>query len=306
MTNEPDLDVGRASLRATDCTVSARGEAHPTVRVLMFLLAAFAVNVCATAARPSGEANVAAPGNGRPPTEIINRSFDFAKDTFSFANGLLWIYEYDANGKWITRPRLPKPEYWQHCMLMAQATKQFYYNVRFEPNQPLADRQTYRKLIRRVIKSNARRTLPETKRIVIPGYRNLREFSKEQEALIKEALGGGWRSYFQRGHWRVVFPFSRSGQGRMAARLYGELQSHQPLVVHLVRFPQLSINHAVIFFDSQEDDREIRFSLYDPNLPSVPRMITYNKAKRTFYFPANNYWPGGRVDVYEIYRGLLY
>jgi hypothetical protein len=191
-------------------------------------------------------------------------------------------------------------------MLMAQGIKQFFYNVRFDPSQPVADRQTYRELIRKVIKSNARSMLPESRRIVIPGYHGLRDFSEAQEVLLKEGIGGGWRSYFQRGHWRVVFPFPRAHQKRMAEHLANELQSHRPHVVHLVRFPQLSINHAVVFFEAQEDANEIRFSLYDPNQPAVPRTIAFNKAKRTFHFPANNYFPGGRVDVYEIYRGLLY
>ena len=245
-------------------------------------------------------------GNARSTAVADRRPFDFQRDTFSFPNELLWVYEYDANGKWTTRPRVPKPEYWQHCMLMAQGTKQFFYNVRFDAGRPAADRQTYRKLIGKVIRSNARRTLPENRKIVIPGYHDLREFSEAQESLLKDGLGGGWRSYFQRGHWRVVFPFTRSHQEQMAEHLLNELQSNQPRVVHLLRFPELSINHAVVFFAAQEDTQEIHFSLYDPNQPSTPRTIAYRKAARTFYFPANNYFPGGRLDVYEIYSGLLY
>jgi hypothetical protein len=240
------------------------------------------------------------------PESTHERAFDFSSDTFSFANELRWIYEYDARGKWTTRPRVPKPQYWQHCMLMAQATKQFFYNTRFDPAQPVADRQMYRNLIRRVIKSNPRCALSEGKQIIIPGYHDLREFSRAQEPLLKEGLGGGWRSYFQRGHWRVVFPFARLHQKHTAERLVKELQSREPYVVHLVLFPQLSINHAVVFFDTQEDTQEIRFFLYDPNQPSTPRTIFYKKASCTFYFSANNYFPGGRVNIYEIYHGLLY
>src|SRR5436190_3284427 len=123
-----------------------------------------------------------------PAARAHQRAFDFSKDTFGFANELLWIYEYDATGKWTTRPRVPKPEYWQHCMIMAQATKQFSQNARFDPALPVADRETYRKLVRKVIKSSARRALPEAKQIVIPGYANLRELSKGQEDSLKEAI----------------------------------------------------------------------------------------------------------------------
>src|ERR1043166_4537472 len=87
----------------------------------------------------------------------------------------------------------------------------------------------------------------------------------------------------------------------------GELgKAHQmcnqgrPLIAHLVRFPQLTINHALVIFDAQETRPQIQFSAYDPNQPSQPRMLTYDSPTRTFLLPANDYFPGGRVDVYEV------
>jgi len=76
--------------------------------------------------------------------------------------------------------------------------------------------------------------------------------------------------------------------------------------VHLIRFPRITINHAVIIFDAKEDPKSIILSIYDPNQPSAPRTLIYDRATRTFNFPANDYFPGGRVDVYEIYKGWLY
>jgi hypothetical protein len=35
-------------------------------------------------------------------------------------------------------------------------------------------------------------------------------------------------------------------------------------------------------------------------------MLTFDRATRTFSFPFNDYWPGGRLDVYEIYRSWKY
>ena len=72
------------------------------------------------------------------------------------------------------------------------------------------------------------------------------------------------------------------------------------------RFPQLTINHSVLLFAAKETDKEILFSVYDPNKPDSPKTLTYDRASRTFNFPGNDYWPGGRVDIYEIYRSWDY
>jgi hypothetical protein len=92
----------------------------------------------------------------------------------------------------------------------------------------------------------------------------------------------------------------------MSEQLLADLKENRPPVVHLVRFPQLTINHAVVLFDATESEKEIRFTAYDPNNPKIPVPLTYNRASRTFEFPANDYYPGGRVDVYEVYLDWRY
>ena len=148
--------------------------------------------------------------------------------------------------------------------------------------------------------------LPDSKKIVIPGYANLREFSAGQELLLKAECGGAYQSYFQRGHWRMVFPFSRTHQNRTAEQLLEDLKENRPPVVHVVRFPQLTINHSVLLFGARETDKEILFSVYDPNKPDSPKILNFDRTSRTFSFAGNDYWPGGRVDIYEIYRSWDY
>ena len=231
-----------------------------------------------------------------------SRPFDFQRDTFAFRNELIWVYHYDASGKWVHETRRPRPDYANHCFVVARSARQFFQFARFDTNLPVADEATYRKLIHRVISLDPTRVLPDTKKIVIPGYANLREFSAAHEALLKSECGGAWESYFQRGHWRMIYPFTRHHQAHTARELLADLKENRPPVVHVVRFPQLTINHAVVVFDAREKKNEILFSVYDPNQPESPRTLTYDRASRTFTFPSNNYWPGGRVDVYEIYR----
>src|SRR5579859_6660646 len=241
-----------------------------------------------------------------PPSLARNeRPFNFQKDTFAYANELVWEYHFDQQGRWTSRPRRPKPDYTHHCFVVARSARQFFEHARFDPTQPVADSATYRRLVRQVISISPRRVLPDSQKIVIPGYADLRAFSQAWEGLLKAECGGAWQSYFQRGHWRMIMPLSRHHQEKMARQLAADLKADRPPVVHLVRFPQLTINHAVVLFDAAEDEKEIRFSVYDPNKPEKPALLTYDRASRTFNFPANDYFPGGRVDVYEIYRGCL-
>jgi hypothetical protein len=180
----------------------------------------------------------------------VTRRFDFQTDTFAYPNELVWEYYFDADGKWTSRRREPESTYSHECFVVARSARQFFLNARFDPQQPIADEATYRRLIRGVVSTSPRHMLPDDKKIVIPGYANLREFSQACEKLLKAQCGGSWQSYFQRGHWRVVFPFFRSEQQRMADQLLAHLAQNLPLVVHVICFPELTINHAVVIFDA--------------------------------------------------------
>ena len=241
-----------------------------------------------------------------PPPRDAPRPFLFGGDTFSFANELRWEYQFDADGHWKGTPRDPPPDYSNHCFVLARAAKQFFWNARFTPEQPQATHEVYENLIRRVLKSSARRPVPADERVVIPGYKNLYVFSQDWEMPIKAATGGGWRSYVQWGHWRMIFPFSKSHQQSTALRLAKAARTGSPVVAHLVDFPGLRINHAVVVFAMEETREKLFFETYDPNQPDRPRWLTYDLRAETFRYPANNYFPGGRIKVYEVYCGTWY
>jgi hypothetical protein len=236
------------------------------------------------------------------PHEASARRFDFRQDTFAYQNELVWEYYYDTNGVWTTHRREPKPTYTLHCVVVARSARQFFDYVRFDATQPVADERTYRRLVRHAIQIDPRRNPDSADQVVIPGYHNLREFSKAHPQLLKDECGGAWQSYVQRGHWRMIFPFSRHQQSGVARQLLDELKTYHPPIVHLVRFPSLSINHAILIYEGQEAETKIRFSAYDPNQPAAPVTLTFDRTTNTFMLPANAYFPGGRVDVYEIYH----
>ncbi|HYG22954.1 MAG TPA: hypothetical protein VEH04_09240 [Verrucomicrobiae bacterium] len=235
-----------------------------------------------------------------------DRPFDFSRDTFAFTNQLVWDYYYDAGGNWVHERHKPDPDYTHHCFVVVRAARQFFQHARFEPAEPPVDVEEYRELIRRVVGRDPARPLHPSRRIVIPGYPDLRSFSAAHPELLKAECGGAWRSYFQRGHWRILFPFRRAQQKGVAEEFLKDLQSNQPPVAHLVKFPELTINHALLVFDARANGERIEFLAYDPNRNDQPASLFFDRATRTFHFEQTDYWPGGTLDVYEIYRSLFY
>jgi hypothetical protein len=74
-------------------------------------------------------------------------------------------------------------------------------------------------------------------------------------------------------------------------------------IIHLVKFPALTINHGMILFGAEETGRGYEFQVYDPNNPKQPAQLTFDSASQAFFMPANPYWAGGKLDIIEIYRG---
>lgn len=247
--------------------------------------------------------------NLEPPTSPPRGTdgFVFSRDTFAFANETKWHYSVDAaTGRQVATSRVPEPDYTLHCFVMARAAKQFRRHARFEPARPQPDEPTCRRLVRAVVARSPQAVSRPRDPVVIPGHAGLREFSAAWGAVLKAECGGAWRSYFQRGNWRMVFPFSRGHQQAEAARLNGLLQRGELPIVHVLRFPQLTINHALLLFGAEETPAAITFRAYDPNLPEQETLLTYDRASRTFTLPPLPYFMGGRVDTYEIYRGWIY
>src|SRR5512133_1207623 len=88
---------------------------------------------------------------------VSHRRFDFSRDTFHFANELVWQYSYDDQGHWGGHRREPKPDYTLHCFVLARSAAQFFREAEFDPGSSIADEDTYRKLVREVVARNPRK-----------------------------------------------------------------------------------------------------------------------------------------------------
>jgi hypothetical protein len=265
-------------------------------------------NSAMASGNPSLQTRTEPHGNAAQATSAaVARPFVFESDTFAFPNELVWVYEFDrATGKTKLSRRNPPPTYALHCFVLARSVRQFFYHARFDPTAPALDDGAYYQLIRRITARNPRTVCAPERRVVIPGYDCLRAFSKGREKVLKEACGGAWQCYFLRSHWRMILPVFRWQEAWVAPRLADAVRKGRVPIVHLVRFPQLTINHGIVLYDVAKVETGLRFTAYDPNIPGRPSILDYNTTKRTFFFSANCYWAGGRVDVFQIYHNWLY
>jgi hypothetical protein len=240
----------------------------------------------------------------------LESGFDPATDALAYPNELIWEYETGVSvpSRVATSGvRGEDPEiFGQRCGFMTRFVRQFYHGARFVPSLPRVSEDRYRELVRRVQASDPRRESPVQDPVIIPGFANLREFSARYEVLLKKRTRNRWRSYLQRGNWRMIFPFGPEHQRKTAESLLVSLAEGHPPIVHVVNFPRIDINHALLLHGATSTVEEIRFFAYDPNQPDRTPVLRYDRAQASFFFPRTHYFPGGRVRAYEIYDGFLY
>jgi len=230
------------------------------------------------------------------------RPFAFERDTFAFSNDLYW--EYGPDGTPSSRGGAP-PGFGNRCAPMARGARQFHRVARFDPAGARLSEAEYRERVRLVLGSDPDAERPFTP-VPIPGYPDLRAFSADHEDLLKQETGGRLRSYTQRGNWRLLFPFPPSGQRDLSQHLVHELGAGRLPIVHLANFPGVNINHTVVVFSADETVSEVRFRTYDPNHKEAARSLVYDRESRRFRFDRTEFFPGGPVQAWEVYRGVLF
>jgi hypothetical protein len=227
------------------------------------------------------------------------RRFDFARDTFAFANDLYWSYDGAAP------PRDRPVEFGQRCVNVARSARQFFHAARFTGGAPVSDDE-YRERVRAVLAWDPRDDAPAALPVDIPGFGDLRSFSRAYERLLEQELGGPVASYLQRGNWRMILPFTRGSQRATADALLERLARGGLPIARVVNFPVIDINHAVLVFDAEPREGEVVFRAYDPNDVDRPLELRFELERARFRFPTTAYFAGGPVDVYEIFTGPFF
>ncbi len=225
------------------------------------------------------------------------RKFDFARDSFAFANDTLWAYSIDAQGNLHIRQRARPPEYSRRCFVLCRAAIEFYRFVRFDPGSPKLSDAEYLRRIRHVCRIPV--WFPPREHVVIPGYADLRSFSKAYQRVLEQELGNWWPSYFRVGNWRMALPFPRIWQKKLANQLAARLDKGAIQAVFMTSFRPL--NHCVIAYDYKRTPGGIRFQVYDPNTSKAPSTLTFDRESSSFLFGRTTYFNGGAVNCFEAY-----
>jgi hypothetical protein len=230
-------------------------------------------------------------------------TLDFSRDTLAFSNDTFWAYAIAPDGtlKIQSRPKTAEPNYTRHCLVMCRATLQFKKWVRFDPAaKKLTDAQ-YRDLIKRIARKPAWvQAQPAARRIVVPGFANLREFSKAKARIVQDEIGIWWTTYWRIGNWRMALPFPRFEQRQFAELTERLLTRGEIVPLFMTRFHPL--NHCVLVFAAKPlPNGDVEFAAYDPNNAQQPLRLRFEAATSSFYLPRTKYYPGGRVNVFRTY-----
>ncbi len=196
----------------------------------------------------------------------------FGADTFAFRN--------DSRIHHKGKPDL----YASRCFVLARAVVQFQRFARFEPAAPRLTAAEYTALVRRVTRRAPwRPPLPVAERIVIPGFESLHELTREAEAAVKAGLPRRLWTILHWTNWRIIFPLPSAQQERVAAEMVAELQAGRPVQLLVSDFPRIRFNHSVLAFDFKVSAPDsIDFSVYDPNDPTVPGVIRFDRRVRRY------------------------
>lgn len=219
----------------------------------------------------------------------------FGVDTFAFAN--------ESRSKNSGKPDL----YANYCFVMVRAVTQFHRFARFDPAAPRVASEEYVARVKEVVAHapwEAPRPLDQ--RIVIPGYASLHEFSRAQEAAVKEGLVGRFWTFVHWTNWRVVFPMPRWQQERVARETLTELADGRPVQFLVTNFPTWELNHTVLAYGYALDATgNVRFTVYDPNDPAEPGRITFDRTARRFEASRLHDTEQGPIRAFRMYYWAL-
>jgi hypothetical protein len=235
---------------------------------------------------------------------LCARDFDLRRDTFAFSNDTVFAYGVDEAGKLHISLREKPAEFSHRCFVLARGVMQFRKFARFDPAQPKATREDYRRLVRRIFRIPVWSRGPR-ERIVVPGFADLHSFSRAYEGLLKENLGNWFPTYVRPGNYRMMMGHPRSGQAMVARWLEQSVAEKKLAAVYLSRFPKM--NHVIVIYGvKRKSNGDVLFTAYDPNYPGEPCALTFEQAARSFSFEKRWYFPGGRVNAMRVFLSPLH
>jgi hypothetical protein len=241
-----------------------------------------------------------------PPAAPAPHPFRYDTDTFSFANETVWNYVNGSVESESSRSQVKKRDYTRRCFVVTRAAVQFWKFARFDSKAAPLPREKLAARIRDVTERSVwLPALPREKRIVFPGYANLREISAADPGIFQANIGLGWPVYFRAGNMPIIAPVYRETEARLNDEIFHDLHLNWPTIVWLYNFPSLNINHVVVVFAGKRDHDRFHYQVYDPNYTDSPKKLDYDAGTRTFSYQSTFYFKGGTIDARAIYRGVF-
>jgi hypothetical protein len=232
--------------------------------------------------------------------------FNYNRDTLSFENWTVFTYE---NGRIVSHKNQYGHHYSRRCFVMTRTVAQFYKFARFEPNAPRLDEKELQKRVRAITRKLPwHNPLPPEKRIVIPGFRNLRELSAANTRLMQRNIGLGWVVYLRPGNVRMFYLHDKNYQAKMHDQIEKALARDEFFIAYLSDFPILHINHSVLVYKHsapRSPDGADHYLVYDPNHSDAPRHLEWLPQKREFSYEKDREFSGGFTRVFQIYGKFL-
>lgn len=252
------------------------------VRLAVLVLAVLAA-ACAPA--PPRPAAIVAPDVTSVP------AFSFETDTFAFPNHVR-----------AHNPDLPGL-YANYCFVLARSVRQFHQFARFDPTAPRVERAQYERLVRAVVsRAPWRPALPPEERVVIPGYRNLREFSAAEEPAVKAGLGGRLWTWIHWTNWRVTFErLPPEHQADVLRQIRDEIAAGRLVQLLVTNWPKPELNHTVIAYGYRRQPAGIDLAVWDPNDPSAPGTVTFEAPQQRFWATRVYDTEPGTIRVFRMY-----
>ncbi len=136
---------------------------------------------------------------------------------------------------------------------------------------------------------------------MIPGYANLREFSRAEEGAVKEGLGPRFWTLWHWTNWRAAFLVTRSHQEGVARELVAELRAGRLVQLLVTNLPKIELNHTVVAFEARDTARGIEFVVWDPNDPDAPGLIQYDREERRFWATRLHDTEPGPIRAFRMY-----
>jgi hypothetical protein len=220
--------------------------------------------------------------------------FAFASDTFAFPNDI--------------RARHPDRDdlYANYCFVLARGLRQFFAFARFAPEARRLDPDAYVERVRAITaRPPWQAPSPADDRVVIPGYANLREFSRAEEAAVKAGLGGRFWTLMHWTNWRVTAPVTREQQATVARAVMDELRAGRLVQLLVTNWPKPELNHTVVAYAYRPGARGVEFVVWDPNDPGEPGVMTFDTEASRFRATALYDTEPGLIRAFRMHYSWL-